>query len=149
MSKLTLTTRGDYIKFVEELYFGKVRIADHETVVGYFAPGAALIGYAGDAPARIMRKYPGPGEHSLDAFMKVAAHFDLTYLDFVHYVDVETERVASHFTLLMTPKPGGAMSHVPARRLKNCSFFRFEKGLLIEVVAYFSNPAASPPIGDQ
>ncbi len=145
MPKLTLKTREDYIHFVEVLYFDAVRRADHETVVSYFAPGAALTGYGGDAAAMVVRKVPGEGEGSLDDFMKFAANFDLTYRDFVHYVDLDAQRVASHFTLLMVPKPDGAATHIPPRRMKNCNFFQFENGLLTEVVAYFSNPGKAAP----
>jgi len=143
MPSLILSSRDDYIRFVEVHYFGNVRAADHETVLGFFAPDATLTGYAGDAPARVMRKKPTAGEGSLEDFMKAAEHFDLTYSDFVHHIDLEAERVASRFTLVMAPKPGGAMAHMPTRRLKNCNFFQFENGLLIDVVAYFSNPKSA------
>jgi len=140
-----LDTREDYIHFVEQRYFGAVRAADHDAVLATFAPDAKLVGYMGDAPARIMTLQPGPGEEPLTEFMQFAAHFELTYQDFVHFVDLDAHRVASHFTLLMVPRPGGLMAHMPGRMMRNCNFFQFRRGRLSDVIAYFSNPGGAGP----
>ena len=80
----------------------------------------------------------GDGQSSLDAFMQAATSFDLTYLDFAHVVDAQARTVASHFTLLIRPKPGGASAHMAPRRMRNCSFFRFGDAGLTEAVAWFA-----------
>jgi ketosteroid isomerase-like protein len=136
MSLLVLQTPADYIDFVERAYFGAVKAGDAEAVLAHFAPGAALTAYMGDAPARVMRRAPGASEESLDDFMRAGERFDLTYLDFVHFVDCAAERVASHFTLLIVPRAGD----VPSRRMRNCNFFQFRDGVLVDVIAYFCNP---------
>jgi hypothetical protein len=121
MSLLVLQTPADYIDFVERAYFGAVKAGDAEAVL---------------APARVMRRAPGASEESLDDFMRAGERFDLTYLDFVHFVDCAAERVASHFTLLIVPRA----DDVPPRRMRNCNFFQFRDGVLVDVIAYFCNP---------
>ncbi len=135
-----LRTREDYVYFVEVLYFGAMQAGKYEAVLAHFAPGALLTGYAGDAPAKMLARQPAPGQSSLDAFMSGVQDFDLNYLDFVHTVDTQAHRIASYFTLIMSPRPDGAASHLPARRLRNCNFFQFENNYLTNVVAYFCNP---------
>ena len=104
---LNLRSREDYIHFVEVLYFGAMQAGQYNAVLAHFAPGALLTGYAGDAPVRVLARVPGAGQASLDEFMAAVRDFDLTYLDFVHSVDTEAQRVASYFTLLMRPKRMG------------------------------------------
>ena len=136
----TLKTREDYIEFIEVLYFGAIQASDYDAVLAYFAPGATLTGYAGDAPPRVLSRYPGQGQESLDAFMAAAGRFELEYRDFVHHVDTEATRVASYFSLTMRPKLAGTG---PTRRMRNCNFFQFEGGRLTNVVAYFCNPGVA------
>lgn len=138
---LNLQSREDYIHFVEVLYFGAMQAGKHEAVLAHFAPGALLTGYAGDAPARVLARQPAPGQSSLDAFMGAVRDFDLKYLDFVHTVDTDAQRIASTFTLILRPKPEGAFRDVPIRRMRNCNFFQFQNNCLTNVVAYFCNPA--------
>ena len=136
---LLLQTREDYVTFVETLYFGAIQAGRTQEVLAYFAPGAVLTGYAGDAPPRILARVPQPGQGSLDDFMHAASRFDLTYLDFEHYVDAPARRIASHFTLLLRPKSGEGR----ARRMRNCNFFQFGEGGLTGVLAYFANPGGA------
>jgi hypothetical protein len=131
-----LRSREDYIHLVEVSYFGAKQGGHSKAVLARFATGALLTGYAGDAPARVLARLPGPGQESLDAFMAAVRDFDLTYLDFVHTVDTQAQR-ASTFTLIMRPKPEGPLRHVPERRLRDCNFFQFNKSHLINVVAQF------------
>lgn len=138
---LNLQSREDYIHFVEVLYFGAMQAGQYEAVLAHFAPGALLTGYAGDSPARVLAREPAPGQSSLDEFMGAVRDFDLSYLDFVHTVDTDAQRIASYFTLMLSPKPEGAFRHMQVRRMRNCNFFQFDNGYLANVVAYFCNPA--------
>ena len=111
---LRLLNRDDYIEFVEVSYFGALRNGDCDGRARAFWAQDNTDSACQRLPASIMTRTPCAGELSLDDFMIAGSRLELTYLDFVHFVDPDQQRIASNFTLLFKPKQGGAGSEVPS-----------------------------------
>jgi ketosteroid isomerase-like protein len=129
----------DYISLIEHQYFGNMALARPAQILALLTPDAQLTAFHGDDAPRIVRHHPRPGEESFDHFLSALhADFTLHYSQFMHVVDVDTQRAACTFRLEIrsrVPSPA-----VGPRVLRNCNFFQFRNGLICAVTAYFSLP---------
>lgn len=139
--------RIDYIRLVEEDYFGHVVRPNLERILACFTDDAVITIFHGDDPASVFRAAPGPDDAPLRGYFDYV--FDTYtvdgYSNFRHFVDVEVQSVASMFDVTLTPKPGSepAKEGVGTQTLHNCNFFECANGRFRNVVIYYANPATA------
>jgi ketosteroid isomerase-like protein len=133
--------RDAYIEIIEHRYFGSMARGEVQPILDLFHDDGQLNGYCGSDRVRLVRRRPAAGEESLESFLSaLRSDFELTYGQFVHFVDAGAERSACTFRLTITPRRDGARADHPVRELRNCNFFQFDRGRIRSVVAYFSMP---------
>jgi len=136
-----MAVRSRYIDIVENQYFGNMALGKPELILPLLSEDAVLTGFFGTNAPRVVKHVAGPGEESFVHFLSaLKADFTLHYSDFIHFVDVEAERCACTFRLDVIPRDPA--STVGIRRLRNCNFFQFDRGLIRAVTAYFAAPSA-------
>jgi hypothetical protein len=139
-----MMTRDDYVRLVENDYFGNVSRADIPAVVACFTDDATVTIYHGDAEPRIFKASLSGGETPLPRFFEhLLANYDPVFTEFEHYTDPAAERCAAHFLVTLTPKPGGSTEAAGVQRLRNCNFFRCRDGRIHDMIIYYSNPGTA------
>jgi len=137
----SMLDRTQYIDIVENRYFGNMALGRPESILPLLSPDAVLTGFFGTNAPRVVKHVAGPGEETFVHFLSaLKADFTLHYSDFTHFVDVDCERCACTFRLEVIPRDPN--SAVGIRRLRNCNFFQFQRGLISVVTAYFAAPPA-------
>lgn len=137
--------RSDYIRLVEETYFGNVSRADIPAVLACFTPDANVVIYHGDRdPRRYRAAAAGEGEHLSTWYAHLTGNFEPRFTEFHHYVDVEAQRCAATFLVTLTPRPGSPLAVHGIQRLRNCNFFDCRDGRIAAMTVYYANPAAAP-----
>ncbi len=138
-------TREDYIRLVEEDYFGYVVRPDLAKILACFTDDATITIYHGDDPAAVFRAAPGAGEAPLRAYFDFVFETYTVdgYSNFRHFVDPAADAIASMFDVTLTPKPGSepARAGHGTETLHNCNFFQCSRGRFRDVVIYYANPA--------
>lgn len=141
-----MLTRAGLIELVEEHYFGNVTREDVEAVAACFTADAEIIIRHGDAPTRLMKATPGPGETDMREFWRhLNANYRATFERFEHIVDVEAQRCAATFVVTLAPKRGSAYAPRGALTLLNCNFFWLENGRIARMIVYYANPDTGGP----
>ena len=135
----------EYVKLVEEDYFGSVSRQDIPAVIACFTDDARVTIYHGDAEPRRFAGRPAEGESPLREFFDhLLSNYDAAFTNFSHYVDVAHERCAAHFDVTLTPKPNSDYIEAGTRHLKNCNFFKCRDGRICDMIIYYSHPGADP-----
>jgi hypothetical protein len=143
--------RESRITFIEKAYFGSVRGGNLDAVMGCFTADASVIIRHGDNPERLFGVQTSAVETPLREFYEhLCGNYDAWFGDYEHYIDIEEQRAASHFTVRLTPKPDGLYADAGTQELVNCNFFEFDGDLISHMIIYYANPtagASSTPTG--
>jgi hypothetical protein len=138
-------TRDDYIRLVEDDYFGHVLRPDLDRILACFTDDAVITIFHGDDPAAVFRAQPASGEAPLRGYFDYVFETYTVdgYRNFRHFVDLAEGSIASMFDVTLTPKPGAepAQAGVGTQTLHNCNFFQCVDGRFKDVVIYYANPA--------
>ena len=139
--------RNDYIRLVEEDYFGHVVRPNVKRILACFTDDAVITIFHGDDPATVFRAFPGPNDAPLRGYFDYVFETYTVdgYSNFRHFVDVDAQLIASMFEVTLTPKPGSALAQegVGTQTLLNCNFFECTNGRFRDVVIYYANPATA------
>jgi hypothetical protein len=138
----------DYVRFVEDRYFGNVSRDRQAEVLDCFTADAEILIRHGDLPVRHLKARPEPGEPHLGDFWKhLNGNFAASFTAFEHFVDVAAQRCAATFTVTLTPRPGSAYAAQGVQTLQNCNFFWFRDERVRKMIVYYSNSAGQGPTG--
>lgn len=138
--------RAALIDLVENRYFGNVSHERVEAVATCFSASAEILIRHGDAPTRVMKANPGPGETNMRHFWRhLNANYDARFDHFEHFIDVDAQRCATTFVVTLAPKPGSAYAARGTLTLLNCNFFWLENGQIARMIVYYANPDTGGP----
>ncbi len=138
-------SHDDYVRLVEDDYFGSVAREDVEGALRCFTPDAHVTIYHGDAPARRFAAEPQTGESPLREFYDhLLANYAPNFSGFRHFVDPPQQRCAAYFDVELSPKPGSPYQRAGTRHLKNCNFFHCRDGKIFDMTIYYADPGADP-----
>lgn len=141
-----MKTRAEFVELVEDRYFGNVSRERLAEVVDCFTPAAEILIRHGDAPTRVMKANPAPGEVHISEFWKhLNANYAAKFEDFEHFIDVDAARCAATFRVTLAPKPGSAYASRGTLTLLNCNFFWLENGRIARMIVYYANPETGGP----
>ncbi len=147
MSTPTTLDRAALIDLVEDRYFGNVTREDVDAVSACFTDDAEIVIRHGDAPTRVMKATPAPGETDMRDFWRhLNANYDARFDGFEHFIDVEAQRCAATFTVTLAPKAGSAYAARGTLTLLNCNFFWLENGRIARMMVYYANPDTGGPV---
>ena len=133
-----------YVKLVEEDYFGSVTRQDKDAILDCFTEDARVTIYHGDNEPRRFGDKSSAGESPLGIFFDhLLANYDPRFENFIHYVDPENDRCATHFRVHLTPKADSPYSAFGVLVLQNCNFFRCRDGKIDDMILYYANPSAA------
>lgn len=136
-----MPTRDDYVRLVEDDYFGNVASPDLGAVLACFTDDARATVYHGSDPVQVYARRPRSGESPLEAYFEyVFATFAVEYEGFTHWVDVENERCACTFVVYLTGKPGTQLASAGRTRYENANFFQCRDGKFADVTIYYASP---------
>lgn len=134
---------SDYVRLVEEQYFGNVSLNRQAEVLACFTPDAEILIRHGDNPTRVLKGRPSPGESHLSDFWRhLNVNFHAIFSDFTHFVDIGQHRCAATFRVTLTPRPGSAYESQGTQTLQNCNFFWLRGPLIERMIVYYANPGA-------
>ena len=132
--------RNDYIRLVEEDYFGNVVTGDLQKVLDCFTEDTAVTIRHGDNPPRLFSKNGAEGTGELQDFYKhLCGNFTPWFGDFDHYIDVPEQRCSCTFVVKLSPLPGSDYLDAGPQTLRNCNFFKYRDGKIEEMIIYYSN----------
>jgi len=141
-------THEDYVKLVEQDYFGNVTRQDKAGILACFTEDARVTIYHGDNEPRRFSGAGEEGESPLPSFFEhLLGNYDPHFEDFTHFVDVENERCAAHFKVRLTPKANSDYAASGVLNLRNCNFFLCRDGKIYDMIIYYSNPDAANASG--
>ncbi len=134
----------DFVKLVEEDYFGSVARQDKAAVLACFTEDARVTIYHGDNEPRRFSARADAGAASLISFFDhLLENYDPHFTDFTHFVDVDNDRCATHFKARLTPKANSPYAAAGVQNLRNCNFFLCRGGKIHDMIIYYSNPEAA------
>lgn len=137
-----------YVDLMEKGYFGNVMKEDIPAAIGCFTEDSRVTIYHGDNAIRYFYGDPGEGQLPLAAFYDhLLGNYDVHFENFSHYVDVDNERCASHFTVTLAPKSGSAYEETGTLTLNNCNFFKCIDGKIADMIIYYANPTLGSIMG--
>ena len=132
-----------YRDFIEATYFGSVAAERIDDVIACFQQDARVIIRHGDNPERHFAVNASREESPLrDFYGHLCGNYSVSFSEFVHFIDVDAQRAASHFLVHLVPKPDGLYADAGSQRLLNCNFFQFYDGLIRHMIIYYANPPA-------
>ncbi len=135
---------ADYVRLVEERYFGNVSLNRQAEVLACFTQDAEILIRHGDIPTRILKGQPGPGEsHISDFWQHLNSNFQAVFRNFAHFVDLEQRRCAATFQVTLTPRPGSGFESQGVQTLQNCNFFWLRGPLIERMIVYYANPGVA------
>ena len=137
---MTNLDRNQYIKLVEEDYFGNVAKGNIDKVLTCFTDDTLVTIRHGDNPIRVFNKPGNNGTSQLLEFYKhLCGNYTPWFGDFIHYIDVEEQRCACTFTVKLDPKEDSDYFVAGKQTLRNCNFFTCKDGKISEMTIYYSN----------
>ncbi len=135
--------RDDYIKLVEEDYFGNVAQSNIDAILNCFTDDSSINIRHGDMPLRSFSKNPSASETALeDFYAHLCGNFNAWFGNFVHYVDAEIAHCSCTFTVQLKPLAESPYLDAGPQTLNNCNFFSYENGRIREMTIYYSNSEA-------
>ena len=135
---------ADYVRLVEERYFGNVSLNRQAEVLACFTPDAEILIRHGDNPTRNLKGQPGTGESHLGDFWRhLNGNFQAIFTDFTHFVDIGQHRCAATFQVTLTPRPGSSYESQGVQTLQNCNFFWLRGPLIERMIVYYANPGVT------
>lgn len=103
---MTVRTYEDYVRLVEEEYFGSVVRQDKPAILACFSEDATVTIYHGDNTPRRFGAKAEPGVSQLSTFFDhLLGNYDPEFLEFTHFIDAAHDCCATHFKVRLTPKP--------------------------------------------
>jgi ketosteroid isomerase-like protein len=137
---MTDRTQEDYVRLVEEEYFGSVARQDKAAILACFTADAKVTIYHGDNQPR---RFGGDGSPLGDFFDHLLGNYDPEFSEFVHFVDVPQERCAAYFQVRLVPKAESPYVPVGVLTLRNCNFFLCRDGKIRDMTIYYANPGTA------
>ena len=133
--------RANYIRLVEEAYFGNLMRDDIDGALACFSDTAVVTIRHGDATPRIFHRRPTAGEAALEDFFRhLLGQFHASFGEFHHYFDPVAGGGASRFVVSL--KPRATRTDLQPQQLLNCNFFDLEEGRIERMLIYYANPGA-------
>lgn len=130
-------------------YFDAVMREDMAGVRAKFTPGAKITILHGDNPKREFLLADLDGPNSLTHFYgHLWANYQVKFYDFTYTIDPPAGQGGCYFQVTLTPKPGSAYAATGPLRLNNCNFFRFDNGLIADMIIYYANPTLGAALGN-
>ena len=138
---MTSFSRDYYVDLIENSYFGNVTRGDIPSACDCFSKNSEVLIYHGDNPVRNFYKSPSAEQESLEVFYDhLVGNYNASFKDFVHTIDLESDKVASNFLVTLKPKGHSLYLDSGTLTLNNSNFFRFENGRICFMIIYYANP---------
>lgn len=133
-------SREDYIRLVEEEYFGNVVAGNLERILDCFTEDITVTIRHGDNPVRQFTKQGVNGTTKLEDFYKhLCGNFTAWFGEFDHYIDIPEQRCSCTFVVKLSPLANSAYLEAGPQTLRNCNFFKYRDGKIEEMIIYYSN----------
>ena len=118
---MALASRQDYIKKIEDDYFGNLVRENISEAIACFSDDARISVRHGDASVRRFSVNGGDGTTSLwDFYDHLCGNYRIWFGEFVHYIDEDQNRAASTFRVVLDPKPDSPYGSAGTQTLFNC-----------------------------
>ena len=128
-------SRQDYVRLVEEDYFGNVVAGNLDKVLNCFTEDVAVTIRHGDNLPRRFNRHGIDGASKLEDFYRhLCENFTPWFGEFEHYIDIPEQRCSCTFVVKLTPLQDSDYLGAGPQNLRNCNFFKYRDGKIAEPI---------------